>query len=90
MFVKDLPEELTVTEAAAILGVSRKTVLQYINQRMLPVRDVAPWGSVNHSYRLPKNEVLAMRTGYDLVEPKKKSPPKPKKISGGYKPKHLS
>lgn len=60
----DLPPEVSITEAADILNVSRKTVYKMISAGALRVRDAAPPGSRRARYRLLRDEVTERRTAY--------------------------
>jgi plasmid maintenance system antidote protein VapI len=62
----NLPEEISVNDAARILTVSRRTVVRYIEDGLLIARNVAPLRSKQMSYRLPLKAVLEMRTSYEL------------------------
>lgn len=59
-----LPEEITVAEAAKILDVSARTVKRYIEDGLLVARNVAPLRSKQATYRIPLTAVVELRTQY--------------------------
>jgi hypothetical protein len=91
----DLPDEVTTTEAAEILGCCKHTVLQYLVEGLLEWRNAAPPSSERPVYRLTLRSVLELRLGYRRGNP---HPPLPVKASqtrrrsrpsSDYQPKHL-
>lgn len=67
---KGLPatEELTVAEAARLLDLDRRTVKKLIEQGVLRARLASPPKSLRPRYRLPTEEVLAYRNGYNTFQ----------------------
>jgi hypothetical protein len=65
----DLPEEVTVRDAAGILGVDPKTVIGYITEGVLPARNIALPSSKRPVWRLKLGDVVELRTGYVRQEP---------------------
>lgn len=65
----DLPEEVSVRDAADILGIDPKTVLGYITEGVLPARDIALPSSKRAVWRLKLGDVVELRTGYVRHEP---------------------
>lgn len=61
------PPELSVPQAAKILGVDANTVRRYVRDGELPARDISPAKSTRTSYRVPLDAVEAMRCGYSYV-----------------------
>jgi excisionase family DNA binding protein len=59
------PAELTVCEAAKLLGVSRHSVYRYIRQGLLPRRHVGLPNSRRATYRLLADEVMDLRNAYE-------------------------
>jgi hypothetical protein len=91
----DLPDEVTTTEAAEILGCCKHTILQYLVEGLLEWRNAAPPSSTRPVYRLTLRSVLELRLGYRRGNP---YPPLPVKASqtrrrsarvSDYQPKHL-
>jgi hypothetical protein len=91
----DLPDEVTTTEAAEILGCCKHTILQYLVEGLLEWRNAAPPSSTRPVYRLTLRSVLELRLGYRRGNP---LPPLPVKTSrirrrsarvSDYQPKHL-
>src|SRR5690606_41314641 len=74
------PEEVTISEAVEILGVARRTVQRYIQGQLIRVRNIAPPGSTRKALRLLKEDVVALRTGYNVWQPKKI--PKTRPVAG--------
>lgn len=64
----NLPKEISVKDAAAILNIDRKTVLAYIKEGVLPARDVAVPSSKRPLWRLRLADVMEMRTAYRRYE----------------------
>lgn len=81
----NLPQEVNTAEAAKILGVSRRTVIRYIEDGLLLARDVAPMRSKQKNYRMPLEAVVEMRTGY-VVQHRHKSEPKQQRRTRQYEP----
>ena len=88
----DLTEEVTTDEARHLLGVSKDTVLKYVNSGLLPARNIAPPGSSRPAYRLPRAAVLELRNRYERAEPpaapEAKEPPR-RRVKGSRKYIHL-
>ncbi len=64
----DLPRELTIKEAAEMLGVSIETVRAYLAEGSLVFRNAAPLKSCRKMIRIPVAAVLAMRGDYQAAE----------------------
>lgn len=60
----DLPEEVSLAESAAILGVDKHTVKKYIDEGLLEWRNVAPPSSARPTYRVTLRSVVRLRTTY--------------------------
>jgi hypothetical protein len=60
----DLPEEVTTRQAAEVLGCSKHTVLQYLEEGLLEWRNTAPPSSDRPVYRITLRSVLELRLGY--------------------------
>jgi hypothetical protein len=89
---QDLPQEVSTQRAAAILGVTKDTVLKYRKSRLLPYRDIAPPGSSRAIYRFPLESVWKLRTSYTFAEPETAASPKQplrRRAKGERKYKHL-
>ena len=56
--------EVTIREAAELLGVGQKTVTKYVRQGLLIARDAAPPSSARPLWKLPLDAVLELRGGY--------------------------
>jgi hypothetical protein len=86
-----LPEEVGTARAAALLGVSRDTVLEYRRKGLLPFRDLAPPGSSKPSYLFPLDAVVKLRTAYQTEEPAQDLPHEPRRrtVKGRRQFKHL-
>lgn len=86
-----VPPEVSLTEAARLLNVDRKTVTKYLRAGMLLWRDIAPPGSVRPTYRIKLASVIAIRNDYrsecpERLEPRRLNP----REAGGYKLKHVT
>lgn len=64
---KPIPEEITIGEAIRILGVSRQTVIKYMESGAIRVRNVAPPQSLRKCWRLLKEDVISIRTNYGTI-----------------------
>lgn len=64
----NIPEEVSVKDAATILSVDKKTVLGYIKQSVLPARDASLPSSLRPMWRIKLADVLEMRGGYERQE----------------------
>lgn len=84
-----LPEEVSTTEAAEILGVCKHTVLAYIRSGILPARNAAPPNSSRPAYRLPLADVVELRTTYQREQPRKPPPTRSSAPPAPYRPRHL-
>lgn len=56
--------EVSTSEAAKLLGVSRDVVLAYRAEGLLPYRNVSPPSSSRPSYRYPREAVMRLRNSY--------------------------
>lgn len=65
----ELPKEVSTEEAAAILGVSKDTVLKLRASGLLEFRNAAPPGSSRPVYRYPLESVVRLRTSYETDDP---------------------
>jgi len=61
--------EMTITQAAAVLSVSSRTVRKYLAEGSLPCRNAAPLASSKKLRRIPRNAVLEMRGKYACLAP---------------------
>ena len=59
-----LTRELTVAEAAEVLGVSQKTVRRYLSQGALIARDISTPASKRATCRIPLDAALDLRGAY--------------------------
>jgi hypothetical protein len=73
----EIPQELSVSQAAKVLGVDRKTVLKYLGGGLLEWRDIAPPGSTRPTYRMKRESVIAIRTTYRATGPSVRTRRKP-------------
>ena len=64
-----LTPELTLTEAARLLGVDRRTVKALIEGGFLRARMAGRPRSLKPRYRLPKDDVLQLRNSYSVGLP---------------------
>ena len=76
---QDIVVELTVTEAACILGVSRRTVLRFVQRGALRFRSAAVPNSLRPRYRIPRTDVVDLRNRYHL----RTTTPAAGKVRGG-------
>jgi hypothetical protein len=60
----DIPAELSLRQAAATLGVDKKTVQKYIAAGLLEWRDAAPPNSSRPLLRVKRDSVVKLRTTY--------------------------
>jgi hypothetical protein len=89
----NLTEEITTAQASGILGVSKDTVLHYLEAGLLPYRNIAAPGSSRPVYRLPLPAVLEMRNRYEVAEqPATPVPEEPqrRRVNGPKRYKHLN
>jgi excisionase family DNA binding protein len=75
----DVVPESSLSEAAEILTVDRRTVKKLIKQGILPARIAGPPTSQRPRYRIPTEEVLQLRNSYG--RPSKPCSGKRKKIT---------
>lgn len=81
---KELPKEVSTEEAAAILGVSKDTVLKLRAEGLLEFRNAAPPGSSRPVYRYPLESVVRLRTAYETDEPTPAMPrEQPRRVAKG-------
>ena len=59
-----LIEELNLSEAAAVLGIDRRTVRKLIELGVLAARIASPPTSKRPRYRIPAEEVISLRNSY--------------------------
>ncbi len=85
-----LPEEITVGEAAKILDVSPRTVKRYVEDGLLVARNIAPLRSKQATFRIPLAAVVELRTHYvaQLVPRPKQRPTQPRQRT--YQPTTMS
>lgn len=81
----DLPDEVSAQQAAEILGVTKRTVLKYYSEGLLPARNIAPPSSTRPSYRFPLDKIVDFRSSYEYCEPAPKASPV---APSNTKPKH--
>lgn len=60
----NLPAELSLAEAAAVLGVDKKTVLRYMHDGVIEWRNIAPPSSSRPTFRIKLESALKLRTQY--------------------------
>lgn len=65
----DLPKELSLSQAAELLGVDKKTVARYIRDGVLEWRNIAPPSSSRPTFRIKLESALRFRTRY-TTDPK--------------------
>jgi len=83
-----LPEEVGLSDAADILGVSVRTVRRDIDDGILPFRNAAPSRSIQVVYRIPLTAIVELRTSYAVLEkiqPKQQQ----RRTAKKYKPKTM-
>jgi hypothetical protein len=73
--VSELPEEVSVDQAAKILGVNRKQVVRYMEAGLTEWRDLSLPGSARSKYRLTLRSVMKLRTSYTSSSPTAKVSP---------------
>jgi hypothetical protein len=59
-----LPPELSLGEAAVVLGVDKKTVLRYMRDGVIEWRNIAPPSSSRPTFRIKLESALKFRTAY--------------------------
>ncbi len=59
-----LPAELSLAEAATVLGVDKKTVLRYMRDGVIEWRNIAPPSSSRPTFRVKLESALKLRTAY--------------------------
>jgi hypothetical protein len=84
----NLPAELSLAEAADVLGVDKKTVLRYMRDGLLEWRDIAPPSSSRPTYRVKLESALKLRTGY-ISEPVQPAERKPRGARRQYQSKYV-
>lgn len=86
----ELPAELTLTEAAEVLGVDKKTVIRYMHDGVLEWRNIAPPSSSRPTFRIKLESALKLRTGYQ-TETASESPGKRPQATArpGYQSKYV-
>lgn len=67
---------LTVTQAAMMLGVERKSILSYIHAGHLPAMDVRRPGSERATFRIARADV----DGFTAIRRVKVGPPAPRRL----------
>lgn len=60
----ELPPELSLAEAAEVLGVDKKTVIRYMHDGVLEWRNIAPPSSSRPTFRIKLESALKLRTHY--------------------------
>jgi hypothetical protein len=81
---KELPKEVSTEEAAAILGVTKDTVLKLRAEGLLEFRNAAPPGSNRPVYRYPLESVVRLRTAYETDDPTPAVPrEQPRRVAKG-------
>ena len=60
----DTVPELSLSEAAEILDLDRRTVKKLIEQAVLPARIASPPTSKRPRYRIPAEEVICLRNSF--------------------------
>lgn len=60
----ELPPEVSLIEAAHLLGVDKKTVIKYIRGGLLEWRNIAPPTSSRPTFRIKLDSVVNLRTHY--------------------------
>jgi hypothetical protein len=63
-----IPKEVSVDEAAKILGVARRTVTQYMEGGLLEWRDISTPKSSGPTFRLKLESVMKLRMNYQVGE----------------------
>jgi|GEM_PF-4702141 len=84
----ELPEEVTLQEAADVLAVSVRTVRRYIDDELLIARNIAPLRSVKARYRLLLSAVMELRNHGVQEKPQPTKPQRRRQIKR-YKPQAL-
>jgi hypothetical protein len=86
----ELPQELSLTDAAAMLGVDKKTVIRYMHDGVLEWRDIAPPSSSRPTYRIKLASALKLRTHY-TSEPEQpvERPPRQQKTTRQYQSRYV-
>ena len=84
----ELPEEVTLREAADILGISVRTVGRHIDDGLLIARNIAPLRSVKARYRLLLSAVLELRTHGVQEKPRRAKPERRRQVKR-YEPQAL-
>jgi hypothetical protein len=70
-----LPYEVSAQQAAEVLGVDKKTLLQYFREGLLPARNIAPPTSTRPVYRFPLDKIVDFRNSYSYCEPAPEASP---------------
>ena len=77
--IEELPPEVSTTEAAEILAVSKDTVLRLKTAGLLDFRNAAPPGSARPMFRFTLASVTKLRTTYTTDVPAVPCPRKQKR-----------
>ena len=65
----DLPQEVSLADAAMIANCDKKTIIRYMQDGVLEWRNIAPPSSSRPTYRLKLASVVALRTAYRRENP---------------------
>jgi hypothetical protein len=85
----DLPTELSLREAAQVLGCDPKTVLRYIDDGMLQWRNAAPASSSRPIYKICSQSAIRLRTSYRQTGTRSDTPRRQKRRSSRSVPNKL-
>ena len=83
----ELPPEVSLSEAAEVLGVDKKTVIKYLRGGLLEWRNIAPPTSSRPTFRIKLESVLNLRTHYSTgpeIEQAKRRRVVPKRYESRY------
>jgi hypothetical protein len=84
--------EVSIAEAAQILGVDKKTIRSYLQGGYLAWRDIAPPKSSRPTFRIKLESVIRLRTDYQAGAantPPSPPPRKPRRPVVPYTSKHI-
>lgn len=84
-----LPAEVNVQEAAEVLAVSARTVKRYVEDGLLAARNIAPLRSVQAQYRIRLEDVIALRTAYQMQHKPDRQPVAPRRRPPPYTPRTM-